>query len=190
MKKTVRVLCAAVFCLVISAGVWGQEAQAPVDETTLLFGTAAEDPAEAQASTSILPYVLRMFLVLALVLACIYGLYALLKRSSRPKAQPDAPIKLLASTALGPGRSLMIAAVGQKAWLVGSTDSSISLIAELDDKELIDGLQLKALEEPQAQGQDFATILTTLLKPKRQGRAAPSARSDFFARQRDRLKKF
>jgi hypothetical protein len=93
LKKTVRVLCAAVFCLVISAGVWGQEAQAPVDETTLLFGEAAEGEAGPQAPSSILPYVLRMFLVLALVLACIYGLYALLKRSSRPKAQPDAPIK-------------------------------------------------------------------------------------------------
>jgi flagellar protein FliO/FliZ len=190
LKKTVRVLCAAVFCLVISAGVWGQEAQAPVDETTLLFGEAAEGEAGPQAPSSILPYVLRMFLVLALVLACIYGLYALLKRSSRPKAQPDAPIKILASTAVGPGRTIMVASVGQKAWLLGSTDSAISLIAELDDKELIDGLQLKALEEPQAPGQDFSTILTTLLKPKRQGRGKPAAPSDFFARQRDRLKKF
>ncbi len=190
MKKAVRMLSVLAFCLVVPIGVGGQEAGTPVDESALVLSDAAPGPSGAQASTSILPYIIRMVLVLGIVVALIYGLYALLRRAGRPKAQPDSPLKLLASAPVGPGRALVLASLGQKAWLLGSTDSSISLIAEIDDKELIDSLELKAQYVQSGGGQDFAGMLMGLLKPKGGASSTPRRHDDFLSRQRDRLKKF
>ncbi len=192
LKKVIRLLGAAAFCLVVSTASYAQDAAAGspgVDETTL----AIDDPAAAAESpaggTSILPYALRMVLVLGLVLAAIYGLYALLRRNARPRAREDAYLRVLASAQLSPGRFLHVASLGDRAWLVGSTDASMSLIAEIEDKELVDTLELKAQASPEAPRADFSTFLSTWLKPKTGGKPR-SGTPDFFSRQRDRLRKF
>jgi len=94
------------------------------------------------------PYILRMVLVLALVLGVIYGLYALLKRSSRRAAEEDTYLKVLASTPVSVGRTLHVVSLGTKAWLIAATETSINLIAEVEDRELIDALILRAAESP------------------------------------------
>lgn len=190
VNSAIRILCVPVFCLVISSGVWAQEAPTPVDETTLVISDAAAEPGTSVASTSILPYIFRMVLVLGFVIAAIYGLYALIRRSSRPKPMSDSPLKILATNQVGPGRSLLVASVGTKAWLLGSTDAALSLIAEIQDKELIDELTLNAQKSPDVPRQDFSTVLSSLLKPRAGGTSRQGRSSDFYAKQRDRLKKF
>jgi flagellar protein FliO/FliZ len=119
----------------------------------------------------------------------------LLKRSAKPASNPDAFLRVLATTNLAVGRSLHVVALGEKAWLVGSTDASIGLIAEVEDKELVDALALRAAAEPEAPRRDFTSLLGELLGRKggkRSGsRNQPSPLpGDFFSRQKDRLKKF
>lgn len=188
MKKVVRILGVAVFCFVVSIGVHAQEAAAPVDEGAIVLGEAAPGGAAA-ANSSLLPYMLRMFLVLGLVLGLIYGLYAVLKRAAKPQADPASPIRVLASRQIGAGKELMVATIGARAWLLGVSDASIQALAELDDKELIDELTLKAQAEPEAAPKDFAAALAALIKPKG-GTLRPKRSSDFLARQRDRLKRY
>lgn len=193
-----------VFCVVIlfvssSFGAYAQTpAAAPaagtsttvaIDETTLVLPEAA-GTGGGGASPSIMPYFLRMVFVLGLVLAAIYGLYALLKRSARPVAPVDTYLRVLASTTIASGRSLHVVSVGNAAWLVGATESSIGLISELKDKEIIDALTLRAVESPETPRKDFNTMLGELLGRK-QGRTHTSSySSDFLNRQKDRLKKF
>jgi flagellar protein FliO/FliZ len=136
-----------------------------------------------------------MVVVLALVLAAIYGVYRLMKRVARPKTAESSAVRLLASTSLGPGKTLHVVALGAKAYLVGATDSSITLVAQVEDKEFLDALTLEATTSPSTvnpgAGRDFGTILTGLLGGKR--RSAPhKAQTDlgFLAGQRERLKKF
>jgi len=166
-----------------------------VDETTLSLGDAA---AQAKAVTNTagsntLVYFLRMVLVLALVLAVIYCVYRLIKRMSRPKAADNSAVKVLATTSLGPGKAMHVVTLGSKAYLIGATDSSISLIAEVLDKDFIDTLSLEAALAPKASrpGADFGDVLASLLGGRRKtGLKNQRHEGGFLAGQRERLRKF
>ena len=87
--------------------------------------------------------ILRMVLTLAVVAIAIYGLVFIIKRASRGSTAQDPFLKILASTPLGVNRSAHVLSVGSKAWLVGSAESGISLISEIDDKETLDAMLLE-----------------------------------------------
>jgi hypothetical protein len=79
LKKLTRFLYAVVFCLIAFSGLGAQESdpaasqpQLPVDESTLLLAEATEEEIQAP-TTSLFPYILRMIIVLAFVIAAIYG---------------------------------------------------------------------------------------------------------------------
>jgi len=201
MDKFIRFSCAALLCLVFASGVSAQANTAPpastvspalVDETTLLLpdAAAAQGTAAGTGQSSMLPYFLRMILVLGLVIAAIYGLYALLKRGSRPAKPADSYLRVLASTTIGVGRSLHVVSLGDKAWLIGSTESSIGLISEIENKELVDALELRAAEGPQTPRKDFSSLLGDMLGRKDLRKVSSADSGEFFNRQRDRLKKF
>jgi flagellar protein FliO/FliZ len=117
------------------------------DESLMLFdddtgGTETPAPAGSGVST-VFPF-LRMLLVLALAAAAVYGLVYFFKRLSRPQAVQDAYLKVLTTVHLGTNRYIHVVSLGSKAYLVGSGDSGVSLIAELDDQETIDAMLLEA----------------------------------------------
>jgi flagellar protein FliO/FliZ len=170
----------------------------PVDETALSLGDAGtQTPAAAKAAPSpTFAYFLRMLVVLALVLAAVYAVVRFMKKAARPKAAGNAAVKILASTGLGQGKALHVVALGTKAYLVGATDTSIGLVAEVEDKEFLDALVLEASLSPESGdkgkgGRDFGETLAALLGAGRRrgrGRDRPSGGS-FLAGQRDRLRK-
>jgi flagellar protein FliO/FliZ len=214
LKRIALVLCAVLALgsggVAIAQGQNGQAQSAagkvvgttgPVDETTLSLSDAGTQARAANnaAGSSTLAYFLRMIVVLALVLAAIYGVYRLMKKASRPKTADSSAVKLLASTSLGQGKALHVVSVGSKAYLLGATDASVNLVSEIDDKEFVDGLILQAQTNPPARpssGSDFGKILASLLgggrktgaKRGRDGSAMNG--TDFLAGQRDRLRKF
>lgn len=178
-----------------AAGTPAPAAAAPAapDESSLALVEAAPGTAGG-SSASMLPYVLRMMLVLGLVIGVIYALYALLKRSARPRAQQDAYLRVLATTTLAPGRQLHVVSLGGSAWLVGSTDSSVGLIERIDDREVVDALELRATQSPEAPRREFGDMLSAWLGAAGRGTgtrggAAGASPSDILSRQRDRLKK-
>ncbi|MGD9938425.1 MAG: FliO/MopB family protein [Clostridia bacterium] len=195
MKKLARFLYAVAFCLIVLSGLGAQEAdpaavqpQLPVDETTLVLAEAPDEEIQAP-STSLFPYILRMIVVLAFVIAAIYGLYALIKRSSRPRNEEDSYIKVLASSPLSAGKTLHIVAVGERAWLLASADAAVSVVSEIADRELIDALTLRVAASPAAAREDFVSSLRRLLtKGSRTGGSVANS-VDFLVKQRDRLKK-
>ena len=175
-----------------------------VDETTLSLNTPA--PATNQAASAAGPntflYFLRMIVVLALVVGAMYAVFTVMRRLARPRDKGDSPIRVLASTPLGAGKSVYLLGLGSKAWLVGSSEHSISLIAEVDDKELIDGLELEAATGKPPASTDFSGLLSSLLNRGGPGASrsrgmAHKGKSDFgdgpegfIARQRGRLDRF
>jgi flagellar protein FliO/FliZ len=138
-----------------------------------------------------------MILVLALVVGAMYLVFMLMRRIARPRQTEDSPIRVMASTSLGAGKSLHLVGLGSKAWLVGSSEQGVNLVAEIDDKELLDGIALDATQSKPSAGGDFGSILTGLLAPKtsRKKSTSTGGRGSAFdvghlARQRDRLSKF
>jgi len=212
LKRIALVLC-AVLALGAGAvaGAQGTTAAPPatgfavgtagsIDETTLsLSDTSAQvKAAKSAAGSSTLAYFIRMVVVLALVLAAIYGVYRLMRKVAKPKSQDSSAIKILASSSLGGGKALHVVALGSKAFLVGATDESVNLVAELDDKEFLDALELEAAMSPERSrpgaARDFGDILSRLLgvkkRPKSAKKSGGGAGGDFLAGQRDRLRKF
>ncbi|HET7838271.1 MAG TPA: flagellar biosynthetic protein FliO [Rectinemataceae bacterium] len=168
-----------------------------VDETTLVIGDRATAAAAGSvpAGPSTLAYFLRMVVVLALVLGAIYGAYRLMRRASRPRIEEDPTVKVLATASLGPGKAVHVLSVGNQAFLIGVTDSSISLISEVADRDLVDSLALKAAMAPKAREGlgGFGEALAALLagKGRAAGKRGPQpGDGDFLARQRERLRKF
>ncbi len=223
MKKYALVMCAAIWALGTGAVATAQAAPVAagagtaqalgnaqaVDETALAIGDQAAAAQSAQGQTALpsnLAYFLRMILVLALVLGAMYLVFKVLKRIGKPKAADDSSIRILASASIGAGRALHVVTLGEKAYLLGATDSSISLIDRVEDREYLDALALKAATEAGAPRADFAAILGSLLpkgKKAKDGKGRSLAAggfsgdeafearvsADYLAEARERVKK-
>jgi flagellar protein FliO/FliZ len=195
LNKLTRFLCAVVVGLVAFPWLGAQESNPAsslpplfIDETTLVLAEVPEQGIQAPAA-SVWPYMVRMIIVLAFIIAAIYGLYALMKRSSRPRNDEDAYIKVLASSPLATGKMLHVVSVGERAWLLASADAAVSVVSEIEDKEVIDALTLRAANSTGTVQEDFVASLRRLLTKGSRTGGAVSSSVDFLARQRDRLKK-
>lgn len=119
----------------------------------------------------------RMILVLGLVLGLIYLLYRFLKKNSYIASDDDKFLRRAASISLGPGKSVQIVTLIDKAYLVGVSENSINLISEIDDAELINALNLYA-DKTQAASKpkNFSEILDLFMP----GSSKSSAESNAF----------
>lgn len=137
---------------------------------------------------------LRMFLILAAVIGMIVGFIYLLKKISGQAANANNPIKVLHTHVLGGSRTLYLVEVGEEILLIGSGDSSVSLIKQIDSQETIDAIRLSASQNQVSQlGKNFGSILGQLMGKK--DRVFPKVdepvdnSADFLKKQRERLKK-
>lgn len=129
-----------------AAGVAGTAKQ--TSDETRIYLDAAANPAAAQSAKSSGPsslwILVRVVLVLALVCAGIYGVVYLMKKSTGTKAGNDPYLKNISSLYFSPNKSVQVISLGEHAYLVGVTDQSINLIAEVQDKELVDAMNLQS----------------------------------------------
>ena len=121
--------------------------------------------------------ILRMVLTLAVVAVAIYGLVFIFKRAARPSIAQDPFLKILSTTMLAANRSAHVIALGSRAWLVGSSESGVSLISEIEDKDIIDAMLLedsrKSAATPKGRFQDFKTLLRRFGVPTETGTPGP-----------------
>jgi flagellar protein FliO/FliZ len=161
------------------------EDQHTIAEQTMPIGR--ENALPVQNSGSSIWVVIRMILVLALAAAAIYGIVYFIKKSSKQTAANDPFLKVLASSHLGFNRYVHIVSVGSRAWLLGASDGGVSMISELDDKEIIDSMLLEdSKKSAEAKGRftDFMSLLRSL------GTKAQTRSSDVdeIRKRRERLK--
>jgi flagellar protein FliO/FliZ len=116
--------------------------------------------------------IFKVLITLILAAAAIYGLVYFLKRFSRGGSARDPFLKVLASTSLGTNRSAHIISVGSQAWLVGSAESGVNLISEIQDKDALNAMLLedsRKIAELSTGGTgrfpDFKTMLRRLGMP-------------------------
>ena len=182
----------------------GQAAAATDDETKITIPGSSTDPAAAAGTAAPAadaavkaPGVgtwdfVRMFVILALVVGCIYGLFWLLRRGSRPKSPENEMIRLLGSRSLAGNRALHLVEVGRDIYLVGSAENGVNLVAEVKDQETIDAIRVQAAEEGGRARRTFAEVLSRVFSPGKPGpQKGPGLGegSDFLRRSRDRLRR-
>jgi flagellar protein FliO/FliZ len=155
------------------------ETQAEAPDTTQAVTAAAEaiaaverefslgegGPANAGNPTSIWN-ILKVLLTLAVVAVAIYGMVFFIKRAVRGNTAKDPFLKILASTQLGVNRHAYVLSVGTQAWLVGSAETGVNLIAEIGDKDILNAMLLdeseKSARTPPGRFLDFKALLGKL----------------------------
>jgi flagellar protein FliO/FliZ len=105
-----------------------QRDQTPLPQD-VVNGTSTGPVHESSSSGGIA----RMIVGLAIVLLVIYGVYWLLKSYRKAKStSSDGRIEVVATTALGPNRSVHLLRVGDEFLLVGSADHGITRLRVYD----------------------------------------------------------
>lgn len=138
--------------------------------------------------------VLRALLALAIVAAAVYGVVYFLRRIARPVTEVDPYLKVLAGAPLGGNRFVHVVALGSKAWLVGSGDSGVNLIAAIEDQETVDQLMLEDSRRSSGTGKggaakNFAAWLRRFGAPGAPaGPADLGASAEAMKRRRERLR--
>ena len=128
-----------------------------------------------------------MILILAAVIAAIYGIFYLLKRSGNPKLAENRLIRVLSSKSITQGKTLHLIEVGNQVFLVGAAESSVSLLSEIGDKETLDGIHLQASNVESDDRRSFGETLSQMFGRERP-RDLPADPVGYIQQQRQRVK--
>lgn len=91
--------------------------------------------------------ILRIVIILILIVACIYGVMWFMKKSMKLDTPNEDPfLRKIASINLAVGKTAQIITLIDKAYILGVSDNSVNLIAEIKDSELINAMNLYADE--------------------------------------------
>jgi flagellar protein FliO/FliZ len=131
-------------------------------ERGYLLGESGDAP-QAQGGASSVWAVFRIVIVLALAAAAIYGVVYFLKRKKTADIPDDTYLKVLARASINLKTAAAVISVGGNAWLVGLSDSNVSMISEITDKETVDAMLLayseKSLRSNNAASFNFTDFL-------------------------------
>lgn len=195
-KKAISFFILLILVFAAQPQVYSQESdgggQIPVDEESLEIQSpdrAGDAGGESLNVFSAWDFV-KMVLILGAVIAAIYGIFFLLKRTGNQKFQETRLIRLLSSKALSGNRALHLVEVGNQVFLVGSSDNAVSLVSEILDKETLDGLRLQAASSEVADRKSFSDVLGQIFG-KQGGTQGISHAIDpvgFMKQQRQRVK--
>ena len=137
----------------------------PVEESTPLplpaDGAAGGVPGPAVSTWDFV----RMLLLLAAVVAAIYVLFLVLRKVGGNRTEERGLIRVLDSKTLAPGRSLHLVQVAGQTYLVGASESSVSIVAPIPAKDSLDGDDLQG--DPRlGAGRTFAGTVHELLRSR------------------------
>lgn len=118
-----------------------------------------------EKSPSMVGVIIKIIVFLALVIAAIYALMLFFKKKNNTTKSSDDFLRRVSSLNLAPGKSIEIVTLIDKGYLLGVTESNINLISEIQDKELIQALNLNFdKNENVKKPMNFADVLEMFTK--------------------------
>lgn len=111
---------------------------------------------------------IRMILVLAIVIVIIYFVMNYMKKSVNGEPDTDdVYLRKVAQVTLSPGKTVQVVTLLDKGYIVGVSDSSVNLISEIDDKELISAMNLSSDKQRESKkARNFAEVLEMFMPSK------------------------
>lgn len=142
-----------------------QSENSPSFDETKPFGAAVPQQRAMPSVLATAGVFARMILVLAFVIACIYGLVWFMKRYSNRTTNSDQFLRVVASIMLAPGKYVKIVSLlDEKAYMLGVSDNAVNVIAEVESKETIAAMNLYADKMAGAsKGKSFEDILNIFM---------------------------
>ena len=95
-------------------------------------------------SPSTIGVFIRMIVVLLIVVLLIYAFFWFVKKKNKNLKTKDDYLRRVAYLNIAPGKSVEVITLIDKAFLIGVTDDNISLLGEIDDKELITAMNINS----------------------------------------------
>jgi flagellar biosynthetic protein FliO len=203
MKKLIILLMAAASFVLFSqdqsdGAVGADKEYTSIDETSLTF-SAPNEVGDGEGETNLTETLdgasitasdyFRIVFFLIIVIVLVWLFIKLLRRYSGNRFGDQDLINLMGSQALTGDTSLHVVEVENSYYLLGASQTNISLITEITEQETIDALKLKRSASFDRQGKSFFEMLTGLTSGKaKPGEDASEESVDFIQRQRDRLR--
>ena len=117
-----------------------------------------------------------------------------MKKGINPDANDDPFLRQVSSVSLGNGKSVQVVTLIDNAYILGVSDSSVNLIGELKDKELIEAMNLYAdKKEKTKKARNFEDVLAIFMPSKSvkkdKGIFSDTSKSvsDFIKEQRNKI---
>lgn len=135
----------------------------PVDESKLLLTDSPASTSSQKIPTFGVWDLVRMVLVLGLVVALIYGVFYLLKKSANGKVVETNSMRVLGSLQMPGNRVLFVVEAGKQVFLLSGGDHTLSLVSEITDQESIDDIRLKAAAAAAGPKKAFSDLLSGMI---------------------------
>ena len=189
MKQIISIALFAALCVPVLVSQDAERTPLPVDESSLIIES---EPAANAISDRIGVFTawdfVRMILILGVVIAVIYGIFFLLKRSGNTKLPENRLIRILSSRSIATGKAVHLVEVGNQVFLVGAAESNVSLLSEIVDKETLDSVRLQGASVEASAKRSFTETFSRMF-----GKAPPADERSadpvsFLQQQRQRVK--
>ena len=122
--------------------------QTSITEETILLSddvsTGTSSQTQNYKGPSTIGTFIRMILVLIIVIGLIYGVLWFVKKKTNVVKTDDDYLRRAAWINIAPGKSVEVITLIDKAYLIGVTEDNITLLGEIDDKELISAMNINA----------------------------------------------
>ena len=124
--------------------------------------SVSNDPVIETASS--IGILVRMIVVLIIVIAIIFAIFALMKKTMTQGNDDDPFLRKVSSIILSPGKSVQVITLLDKAYLIGVSENAVNLIGEVEDKELVDAMNVYADKNSKVRKpQNFNEVLSLFM---------------------------
>ena len=147
-----------------------------------------EDPEFNDNRVSYPLMILRTIAVMGVIIVGIYFLFRLLIKKKSKLVTDSEVIKVLATYPLAANRIIQVVDIGGQVLVLGVSDSSINLITELQDQEVIDRVRLASSKERGAS--TFKETFMNMLGGKAFAKPGQISQLSGYRKRINRLRKF
>jgi flagellar protein FliO/FliZ len=190
--KLAKVLLVILVVLVFVSGAFPQETN--TNEGFLDRYYNQETANQGRGFWGVVVDILNILVTLVIVVAIVYVALRFIKKSVGAPVDDYGIIEVMASKALTQGVFLYIVRIGKDYFVMSSGDRGASILTKIEDKELINILNVQKSQDASKVKEDFIDTLLSLFKKKEESSQKfekvdfSSQRIDFIKKQREKLK--
>ena len=178
MKKGKKLLAAVIIFMAAVFALYSQNTNtsdqnnislSSAEESILLTDevTTASDTTTSYKGPSTVGTFIRMIVALIIVVALIYGTLWFVKKKTNIVKTDDEYLRRAAYINIAPRKTIEVITLIDKAYLIGVTEDNITMLGEIDDKELISAMNLSADKKNNTKKPStFAEVLDMFLVKK------------------------
>lgn len=158
------------------------EAENPEKQFVFTGTPESENRTEIERRNTGVWAVIKMVLVLALVVACLYFVMTFMKKTVNGDTNADDPyLRKVAQVNLAPGKSVQVVTLLDNCYVVGVSDSGVNLIGTIDNEELVNAMNLSADKANKTRkARNFGDILEMFM-PSKSSRTTSATQPDIYS---------